>query len=351
MYLPLCMVLTFLGLLTHHGSEGHPQSMAAPSEVNQSTSDSITLQNLLNSASSKFLQSQLPQMGISCEDLMPDALEDFGNVSWLPQIFIRAALTLALQSAGCSRHAEVLVLHLHKELGERDANALLLMMAGGLGTANSHNQSKSHTALEFNLEQLASTQALRCKGLTHIKGVLLHGQVQRVYRGFQAAVTACHKLGPKCAGVSINSNSSFQVVERNGSYFLPYHSAHSWLHQCRSHLRNRRSTTEGCVREKEQQVHAVVEWIPVVSTFYNLGTSIYYATQDCTNLAKERALEGALDLGYDALMAATGGAGGAVGLALQPGIKFGARYLVNYFQQETDLPPVPTTHTGPVIIT
>ncbi|KAJ6658152.1 hypothetical protein lerEdw1_001628 [Lerista edwardsae] len=356
MYLPLYTVLTLFGLLTYHGLEGYLLPVATlpgnTSEANQSTSDRshVTLQTLLSSVSSKFFQSQLPQKGISCEDLMPDALENFANVSWLPQMYIQAALALALHGAGCSGHAESLVLHLHKELGETDANALLLMIAGSLGTANSSHQGKSHTALEFNLDQLASTRARHCKGLTRINGALLHGQVHRVYRGFQAAATACRRLGQTCAGMSFHSNNSFRVVMRNGSYFLPHHGAHSWLHQCHSLARSQRSIEESCVSEKEQQVHAVVEWVPMVSTFYNLGTSIYYATQDCTEVAKERALEGAMDLGYDALLAGTGGAGTAIGLALKPGVKYGMRALVNYFQQEEEVYPVPINHSGSVII-
>lgn len=356
MYLPLYTVLTLFGLLTYHGLEGYLLSIATlpgkTSEANQSTSDSsrVTLQTLLSSVSSKFFQSQLPQKGISCEDLMPDALENFANVSWLPQIYIQAALALALHGAGCSGHAESLVLHLHKELGEPDANALLRIIAGRLGATNSGHQGKTRTALEFNLDQLASTQAQRCKGLTHINGALLHGPVHRVYRGFQAAATACRHLGQTCAGVSFHSNSSFQVVLRNGSYFLPHRSTHSWLHQCHSLVRSRRSIEESCVREKEQRVYAVVEWIPAVSTLYNFATSIYYATQDCTDLAKERALEGAMDLGYDVLLAGTGGASTAIGMALKPGVKYGVRALINYFQQEDEIYPVPTNHSGSVIV-
>lgn len=98
----------------------------------------------------------------------------------------------------------------------------------------------------------------------------------------------------------------------------------------------------------------MLEWVPGVSIFYNLGTSLYYAFQGCEALASTRALEVAEDLGYASLAALTAGAGGPVALGLQlglqPGLKAGVRALINYFISDGDPPPAPTAHSGHVLI-
>ncbi|XP_062977524.1 apolipoprotein F [Elgaria multicarinata webbii] len=357
MHLPSpAVVLTFLGLL-HHGLEGHflPKGdlRDRATEAHQSTSDSSPdpLRTLLSSISSKSPQPQLPAKGISCEDLMPDALGDFANLPQKSQNIIRAALTLALQGAGCSQHAETQILQLHKELGQESADDLLLMLAGALGTADSPGESNKSVALHFNLDQLGPLQARHCQGLMRVNGSALQGQVHGVYGGFQEAAAACQRLGDSCAGVASDGTGSFQVVDQAGSYFLPCNSTHSWLHQCHRLARFRRST--GCLSKKEEDVHSVVEWIPAVSTYYNLGSSIYYAAVGCTDLAKDRALEGVMDIGYDALVAMTGGAGTVVrvaaGAAIKPAYKDGMRRLISLFTHEEPY-PVPTSYSGPVTI-
>ncbi|XP_062827011.1 apolipoprotein F [Anolis carolinensis] len=360
MYSPLPMTfLAFFGFLLHPESEGHLMSPREnDAETHPLTSGSIKgpLHVFFRSMSSKSLQFQLQKKGVSCQDLMPEAMGNFANVPWKSQTLIRASLALALQAAGCNWHAEILVHRLYKDLGQEDTDALLFAMADALGTANHAEKSSSSTAaLQFNLDQLAPTKSRRCRGLMQVNDALLHGQGHSIHRGFLAAAVACHHLGDSCAGVSVNGTSSFQVVERNGSYHLPHPGAKSWLHQCHRLARVQRSTPDDCASEREQRVHAVMEWLPGVSTFYNFGTSIYYATQDCTDLAKDRALDGAIDLGYDTLVAMTGGAGGGIAFgvsaALKPGMKAGVRYLIDYFnQQKEEAYTVPTNYTGPVII-
>ncbi|KAJ7317841.1 hypothetical protein JRQ81_004003 [Phrynocephalus forsythii] len=307
-------VLAFFVLLMHRGLDGHPLSVANLKEIDlrahQSTSDSSlsALHSLLSSFISKSPQLQLPPK-VSCQDLMPEALlEYFAKVPQMAQNLIRAAFSLALQSAGCTSHAEALILRLSKELGEADTQHLLLTMAEALGTRNPSSENKSSAALQFNLDQLTPNQAWHCRGLRQVKGALLHGWAHRVYKDFLAAAVACHHLGDLCAGVASNGTSSFHVVAHDGSFFLPHHGGHSWLHQCHRLSRVRRSSPDDCFSEKEQRVYTVIDWLPVVSTYYSFGTSIYYATQGCTGLAKERAFNGAIDLGYDALVALTGGA-------------------------------------------
>uniref|UniRef100_A0A493SS21 Apolipoprotein F n=1 Tax=Anas platyrhynchos platyrhynchos TaxID=8840 RepID=A0A493SS21_ANAPP len=99
---------------------------------------------------------------------------------------------------------------------------------------------------------------------------------------------------------------------------------------------------DACSPPGEREAHRVLEWVPGVSVFYNLGTSIYFAFQGCEVLASERALEMAQDLGYAGLAALTAGAGGPVvmglGLGLQPGLKAGVRALFGYFMAEGEGP-------------
>ncbi|XP_034963829.1 apolipoprotein F [Zootoca vivipara] len=349
--------LTFFGfLLLCHGSEGGLLSMANPrektSEDHPLTSDatSVPLRIFLSSISPQ--SPQLPRKGVSCEDLMPEALDGFADVPKLSQTVIRAALVLALQRAGCSGHAETLVLHLYEDLGQVDSDDLLFVMAGTLNTTHSPGQRKSSVALQFNLDQLAQTPVRHCRGLLPVNGSLLHGKTHKVYRGFLEASKACQRLGDSCAGVASNGSSFFYVVERKGSYFLPRHGASSWLHQCRRLARGRRSTPDNCASETEQKVHAVVNWIPGVSTVYNLGTTIYFAARDCKELAEERGIDTLVDVGQDALLAVTGGASSVIGMgisaAVKPAVRSGVHSLIRYFREKGDPYPVPSNHSGPV---
>nr|XP_025044529.1 apolipoprotein F [Pelodiscus sinensis] len=78
---------------------------------------------------------------------------------------------------------------------------------------------------------------------------------------------------------------------------------------------------------------------------------MYYAFRNCTELAQDRGLEAAMDLGYDALLGLTGGMGSpmAVGVALglRPAFKVGVRSLISYFRQVAPAEPLPTSFSGP----
>uniref|UniRef100_A0A8C7CJ88 Apolipoprotein F n=1 Tax=Oncorhynchus kisutch TaxID=8019 RepID=A0A8C7CJ88_ONCKI len=123
-----------------------------------------------------------------------------------------------------------------------------------------------------------------------------------------------------------------------------------WIRQCQvqdeespgaSGRRARRSPQRNCINKKEEHVYNVVEWIPVVSTLYNLGTAVYYTSVNCSETAKERAILSAVDLGTDALMAVTGGtvgvAGYVAGAGVKTGVKAGIKYLLSSMKQEEDL--------------
>ncbi|XP_039576311.1 apolipoprotein F [Passer montanus] len=123
---------------------------------------------------------------------------------------------------------------------------------------------------------------------------------------------------------------------------------------CRGAVRRRREDEDACSPAGEREAHRVLDWVPGVSVFYNLGTSVYFAFQGCQATASTRALEAAEDLGYAGLAALTGGLGGPVALGvqlgLQPGLKAGVRALVGYFTSAGEPSPVPTAHSGAVVI-
>uniref|UniRef100_A0A670HY19 Apolipoprotein F n=2 Tax=Podarcis muralis TaxID=64176 RepID=A0A670HY19_PODMU len=362
MYRPLLppkAFLTFFGfLLLCHGSEGRSLPMANPrekaSEDHPLTSDStsVPLRIFLSSISPK--SPHLPQKGVSCEDLMPEALDGFADVPELSQTLIRAALVLALQRAGCSRRAETLILRLYKELGQTDTDDLLFAMAGTLNTTRSPGQRKSSAALRFFLNLQAQTPVRHCQDLVPVNGSFLHGKKYRVYQGFGMASRACYRLRDSCAGVSSNGSSLFHVVTREGSYLLPQRGAYTWLRKCHGPARGRRSTPDNCTSEMEQKVHAVVNWIPGVSTAYNLGTTIYFAAKDCKELAEERGIDTVVDVSQDTLLAVTGGAGSVWGMgisaALKPAVRSGVHSLIRYFREKQEPYPVPSNHSGSVIV-
>uniref|UniRef100_A0A672PQD3 Apolipoprotein F n=1 Tax=Sinocyclocheilus grahami TaxID=75366 RepID=A0A672PQD3_SINGR len=88
--------------------------------------------------------------------------------------------------------------------------------------------------------------------------------------------------------------------------------------------------------ESQRHLQAVIFnihqlWIPAVSTLYNLGTAVYYASVSCYATAKERAIFSTVDLGTDAY-------GYALGAGLKTGVKAGIKYLLNSMKEEDDLP-------------
>lgn len=101
--------------------------------------------------------------------------------------------------------------------------------------------------------------------------------------------------------------------------------------------RARRSIIQDCDLKQEQEVYNIVQWLPKVGTYYNLGTALFYATQNCLDKAKERGQDGIIDLGYDLLMTTTGLVGGPMGLvlstALKPAVKAGIERLIQYYHE------------------
>ncbi|NWR81133.1 APOF protein, partial [Centropus unirufus] len=241
----------------------------------------------------------LPPHGTSCQSLRPSALPAFARLPPLPRALARAALALALSGAACGAQAEAEVLALAQELGATRATALLQGLARLRGAP-------APQAMSLLLSLAAGTPPRRC--------VPPAGLLAKVPPAGLRALRGC-----QCA------------------------------------RRHRREDEDVCDPPGEHKAHEVLLWVPGVSTFYNLGTSIYYAFQGCEALASARALEAAEDLGYATLGAIATAAAGPVGfgvqLGLQPGLKAGVRALMGYFSSDgATPPPPPPPHSGPVLI-
>ncbi|XP_076870774.1 uncharacterized protein apof [Brachyhypopomus gauderio] len=324
---------------------------------------------LLISALMASLRGQVHLHGnLSCAELLAGPWSGEG----FSQVLLGLVMVPVLVSGGCAPEAQLVVLKLYALLGEGDTQELLedvvaLMRRGKVmslhtssapPTLRAQSQRRLQAAM-FNIQQLAeagrkvgvllgSGQERYCQGWLRVKGTHLLGLMancsEQQYR--KEAKKVCKSLGPNCAGVSHEGNF-YYVILRTGSRIVPLASpgqSESWIQSCgMGPVRWRRNATpqHDCKDKKEKRVHNVVEWIPAVSTLYNLGTAVYYASVNCSNTAKERAILSAVDLGTDALMAVTGGtagvAGYALGAGLKTGVKAGIKYLLNSMNQEHDL--------------
>lgn len=114
----------------------------------------------------------------------------------------------------------------------------------------------------------------------------------------------------------------------------------AWEHSGPKRVR-RWASNKACENEQEQRVHNAVDLLPAVGTYYNLGTALYYAIKNCSDKAKERGRDGAIDLGYDLLMAMVGASGGPAGAvvtaALKPAMKAGVQRLIRYYYDEKEV--------------
>ena len=86
-----------------------------------------------------------------------------------------------------------------------------------------------------------------------------------------------------------------------------------------------RKTEKSCVDPGEKKAYNVIQWIPLISTLYSLGTSIYYGATGCHSAARERAVDLALDVVMDVATIATGGAAGAAAYGIKTGVKGGVK--------------------------
>ncbi|XP_066564683.1 uncharacterized protein apof [Amia ocellicauda] len=324
---------------------------------------------------------------LGCEDLAAPVSVD-SPLALFPHKLLGLALVPVLVARGCRREAEALVLRLYYDFGVADTDELLLELEdliekspprtplpGAKGGASGRRgegmgEDEGHLqAVMFNIGQLAQPLEAEngtapggaCWGWTRVKGTLLLGEGTGGdgVGELQEAMRECESLGPQCSGVSATNSSEgsgrYSTVLRRGSRIVPSADSESWVQDCGDSpeqgqegeeeegigRRARRSSQTECTDQTEEKVYSVVEWIPAVSTLYNLGTAVYYAAVNCSDTAKERALMSAVDLGTDALMAMTGGtagiAGYAFGAGMKTGVKAGIKYLLNNMKQGEDI--------------
>ncbi|XP_040890988.1 uncharacterized protein apof [Toxotes jaculatrix] len=357
-----------------------PESVAVQKE------DRVQAARHMISGLRKKLQGQIQdhlhiQRNVSCEELLSASTVDDPLSSMFPQELLGLSLVPVLVVAGCPKEAETLVLKLYDLLGVADAEELLMEVQSlierrtsksastpapaSAASFSERDQAGRHIeAVMFNIQQLVmvgeetSKQEGHCQGWTRVNSTVLVGTaVEGATGGLEEAVNNCERLGVLCAGVTnsgVLTPGMYQAVLRKGSRILPCDTSRSecWIRQCSaeeedvwipaaSGRRMRRSPQRSCINKSEERVYNVMEWIPAVSTLYNLGTAVYYASVNCSETAKERAILSAVDLGTDALMVATGGTAGVAGYALgagvKTGVKAGVKYLLNSMKQEDDL--------------
>ncbi|XP_068450784.1 uncharacterized protein apof [Clinocottus analis] len=369
----------------HPSLLGPKLQLGIPSSVNP---DSAQIEERVRSAKNiiSVLRVKLPdqiqdhlhiQGNVSCKELLAASTVDDPSSSMFPQELLGLSLVPVLVVAGCQQEAHTLVLKLYDLLGVADTEELLMEVEGLIdsrvsksvstptpaSSPSGRNQTRHHMeAVMFNIQQLTTVGDIStkhegyCEGWTKVSGTTLAGTAMDGATGdLEEAVSACERLGVLCAGVTSGGTlkpGMYQGVLRKGSRVLPSESPESecWIRQCRaegdvltvaaSGRRLRRSPQRSCINKREERVYNVVEWIPAVSTLYNLGTAVYYASVNCSETAKERAILSAVDLGTDALMVATGGTAGVAGYALgagvKTGVKAGVRYLLNSMKQQED---------------
>ncbi|XP_029631188.1 uncharacterized protein LOC115207828 [Salmo trutta] len=374
---------SLLGSQTQLGLPSDAAESAAPEEwVVQDEARAQSAQRIVTTLKAKLQGRILVQANTSCEALLSASTLQDPASALFPRELLGLSLVPVLVAAGCSREAQTLVLRMYNLLGVEDTEELLIevesLMARGASRPRATTPPASHMgkvqaelhlqAVMFNIQQLARAgvgqrghrasgrgkQEERCQGWTRVNGTLLLGETVQgaTTGGLEEAVSVCESLGSQCAGVSRN-RGQYQVVLMSGSRVVPseYLDSECWIRQCQaqdeespgaSGRRARRSPQRNCVNKKEEHVYNVVEWIPVVSTLYNLGTAVYYTSVNCSETAKERAILSAVDLGTDALMAVTGGtvgvAGYVAGAGVKTGVKAGIKYLLSSMkQQEEDL--------------
>lgn len=385
----LCRAPAPPGLLPGAAKKDRDQSQlgpklrpSPPSVFVQKQDRILSAQRMIHTLREKLqrqVQDHLPNLGtVSCEELLSASVLDVPSSSLFPQELLAFSMVPVLVMAGCSQEAQTVVLRLHHLLGVTDAEELLmelediiekkLSLSGPTRAAAAASQSgrdkdgRHMEAVMFNIQQLAAAADdsnmadVHCEGWFRVNGTSLVGRpAAAATADLDEALKSCESLGVLCAGVTSSGplqTVKYQAVLKSGSSVLPSESTESecWIHQCGAEgdppnliptgRRTRRSAGR-CSNESEERVYHVMEWIPAVSTLYNLGTAVYYASVNCSQTARQRAILSAVDLGTDAIMVATGGTAGVAGFALgagvKTGVKAGIKYLFRSMREEEDV--------------
>lgn len=385
----LCRAPAPPGLLPGRANKARDQSQlgpnlrpSPPSVFAQKQDRLLSAERMIHNLRDKLqrhVQDHLPNLGtVSCEELLSASVLDDPSSSLFPQELLGFSLVPVLVMAGCSQEAQTVVLKLHDLLGGTDAEELLMELediiekklslsgptrAAAAASRSGRDKDGRHMeAVMFNIQQLAAVADngnmadKHCEGWFRVNGTSLVGRpAAAATADLDEALKSCESLGVLCAGVTSSGplqTVKYQAVLKNGSSVLPSQSTESecWIHQCTTEedppnliptgRRTRRSAGR-CINKSEERVYRVMEWIPAVSTLYNLGTAVYYASVNCSKTAKQRAILSAVDLGTDAIMVATGGtagvAGFAVGAGVKTGVKAGIKYLFKSMREEEDV--------------
>lgn len=279
----------------------------------------------------------------SCASLQKECMNYLDLLHPASSQFIKPSLILGLMKVGCWLESDQFYIDLLKDKDTREIYELLdEQMKTYIHHRNTQKPVLEFEILKFNLDSLLPTALhpphQKCSGFHQKQNIFLNGLNLGVHKTVQEAKMHCDYLGLSCAGISLNAER-YYTVSRNGGYIMPQKGTQVWLHHCNAAYRRKRSPAPECISEKELRVHKVMKWIPVVSGWYNAGSAIYYATQGCSEVAEDRAVEASLDLGYDAVVAATGGATSVVsvgvGVAVKPAIKSGVKKAISYFKSES----------------
>ncbi|KAM4700779.1 apolipoprotein F [Discoglossus pictus] len=284
----------------------------------------------------------------SCLHLIKQCLQYIDILPPITVQYVGPALGLGLIQVGCLSETDSFLLYMNKEVESQKLFRKLSAQWKAYGHQFSfqHTPMKRHKVdidiLRFNLESLApaslSSCTLRCSSIFQQKQRMqLKGLNMGVHPSLEDAKMHCKRLGPSCAGVTLNRSGTFHSVLRKGGFIFPQTESRLWLQRCVCGHIWRRSVDSKCQNEREQGIHNVVQWLPLVSGWYNAGSAVYYATQGCSEQAEDRAVEASLDLGFDALLAVTAGASGGtsvgLGVVLKPAVKAGVRSVIGYFKQ------------------
>ena len=93
-----------------------------------------------------------------------------------------------------------------------------------------------------------------------------------------------------------------------------------------AHASDKHISQSSCIDSTEEDIYSVVQWIPLVSSVWDLFSSIGYASAGCTSIAEERAVSASIGLVMDVATVASGGTAVVATTGIKAGIKTGITY-------------------------
>ena len=85
-----------------------------------------------------------------------------------------------------------------------------------------------------------------------------------------------------------------------------------------------------CVDKTEREVYNIVQWIPFISTIWDLWSSVGYGIAGCHEVAKERAISYGIGLGMDMATIVTAGTASVGTTAIKEGFKAGIKFALKH---------------------